>query len=665
MPNFCVQEKISVQKSEMNLDCLKEFLRKHSFLLKPYIDDTFSDKVDKEIENINFLDSAIKAVSGCRFDAIEMDLFIARCSATIADHSFENSVPHFDFIFRQILESFSTKRIDDDVNTCQPNFPVVHNIDENDHDFFHHFASLLRSIRYALVNGQSRSVVACCYSMNLLLSFYIFTAVLQASSPPAKLFVFLPMIKSNRSDVSFFSSRTITMIFQSADLDAAATSCFSSLKNHISSRWRSTFILIEESIEAKFVKKIERLLYQSPEKVSRNTSVTENGEPPSETFYAPEDVKKHINDLKFNYGARLIGQEGKWPNLLCDVSPSALSNESRTHYCPVGYLMRFRTPKEAISLATYFCNYQRFYPGALFEVCVNESPVANLWLNSSSLTWQLVTSLSSVGIQTLFVNTFNDYLLSAMYTNESTCVDYRKTYCLTSPSNIHSCQKMVLKLTPQLSQALKAQQAWTALSFDKIQKKLLDVCTNANIKQVIFKMALKSTFKAFSQLLHCSDSFGLLTRKCGPENNLIVARQWLCPCGPMIFLATGERSFQGSSTDAILQCILQVLLAGNSVVFILSKETCKTDFCASNLVGIAKLQTILPANLITVASFEDISKDELSLALSMVVHPGHVFDLENCLADSGEDSDICEKILLCCSKPGKLFWSFGGELFCN
>ncbi|KAF6772909.1 hypothetical protein AHF37_08469 [Paragonimus kellicotti] len=467
MPRSCAQEEISVPKSGMSLDCLEKFLREHSFMLKPYIGGIFSDKIDREFVNINvgpfslklsdgapFLDTAIETISGCHSDEMEMESFIVRfksgleanlglfrCSATIADHSFENSVPHFDSMFKQILESFSTQRTGDDVNNCQPNFPVVHNIDESDHDFFHHFASLLRSIRYALVNGQSRGVVTCCYSMNLVLSFYIFTAVLQASSPPAKLFVFLPMIKSNRSDVPLFSSRTITMIFQSADLDAAAASCFSSLKNHISSRWRSTFILIEESTEAKFVKKMEHLLYHSSDKESRNTLVTESGELSSETSYAPENVKKHITDLKFKYGARLIGQEGQWPNLLCDVPPSAMLNETQAHYSPVGYLLRFRTPKEAISLATHFCNYQRFYPGVLCELNVNESPVANLWLNSSSLIWQLVTSLSPVGIQTLFVNTFNDYLLSTMYTSESNCAGYRGTYCFTSPSNVNSCRK--------------------------------------------------------------------------------------------------------------------------------------------------------------------------------------------------------------------------------
>ncbi|TGZ73244.1 hypothetical protein CRM22_001628 [Opisthorchis felineus] len=664
---------------ENNFKDLKNFLAVHGSLVKPYYANTFNHLEDWETSEIFFGKNSVKIVeSECQlkktismaseFSCNEGELleFFERLRKILQIRS--SQVQHAAASCGAVCQFspiFFSKVLESVLETCKSNleFPKedskpssspLHVVGSSACDILYHVTAILGMLSNPCHNGVSTGIVVVCYSQKLVLPLYVLSDIIAECSPPVNLYSFLP---STRTFDFRGPGYVIPIIFDSADVDSAARQCLELVKHHDICFWHSSVILVEESVEFKFVEKL------------RHTAVEVCGndapEEASQGQLRSKETLSYIEALKSKFGATVVTSQNQLPRFLYNVPPSALSSDLQWGIAPIGHIIKFRTAKEVCSIVKHFSNQVRYTQGELLNSHGHLSISINIWLNSPALCWQLADTVSSFGIQRIFINASSDRLVSALYKGIMDCNDFGSPYSLPGLIASTDDSKMALDLANLLSVSNRVQNSWSAQSFANIRRKVLGNFLGNDLFTSIARGAWESFVVTSTSLLNCDERFGLLGSEQTNEGGLIIARQWMKPCGPVAIFLRDNHSENSRFITFLFHTVLQAIFSGNSVILCLTEDAMQLE---NHCWFTEKFNTLvlgLPENLVMRCSFPALFKDNIPTVLKLLGHPAAVilpeprWDAVTCCGTSEGHTRYC------LVKRVTLFWSTGAEMFSN
>ncbi|KER32762.1 hypothetical protein T265_01246 [Opisthorchis viverrini] len=667
---------------ENDLKDLKNFLAVHGALVRPYYENTFNHPEDSEFSEVFLGNDSVKIVESesqlkktismasefsCNidellefFERLRKILQIRSSQIQHAAASCGSACQFSPIFFSKVLETV--------LETCKSNleFPnedskrslsPLHVVSSSDCDILYHVTTILGMLSNPCHNGTSTGIVVICYSQKLVLPLYVLSDIIAECSPPVNLYSFLP---STRTSEFSCPGYVIPIIFDSADIDSAARQCLGLVKHHDVCFWHSSIILVEESVELKFLEKLRHVLHLAVEVCGDDAT-----EEASQGQLHSKETLTYIEELKSKFGAIVLTSQNKLPRFLYNVPPSALSSDLQWGTAPIGHIIRFRTAKEVCSIVNHFSNQVRYTQGELLNSHGHLSISINIWLNSPALCWQLADTVSSSGIQSIFINASSDRMVSALYKGIVDCDDFGSPYSFPGLTASTDDSKMALSLTNLLSVSNRVQNSWSSQSFANIRRKVLGNFLGNDLFTSIARKAWKSFVVTSPSLLSCDDRFGLLDSKQTNEGGLIIARQWMKPCGPVAIFLRENHSENSQFITFLFHTVLQAIFSGNSVILCLTEDAMQLE---NHCWFTEKFNTLvlgLPENLVMKCSFPALSKDNIPAVLKLVEHPAAVilpeprWDTVTCCGTSEGHTRYC------LVKRVTLFWSTGAEMFSN
>ncbi|CAH8293382.1 unnamed protein product [Schistosoma turkestanicum] len=643
----------------------------------PYVNGAFIEPEKKEIMNTTQVGSldlsvfscqsayqeAIKLAESFEYDSKSLESFLKKLVNSLeiqmpvlldclfASLEFE-STDFFSEVIREILKKmkqFIQFPLIDEQCFYYPN----HVVEKDDCDFIFHFTFILRYLCYPVYRGKSHGLIVTCKSPRLMAPLTMLTHIIHESTPPNKLFNFLPIF--NKNTESYCHSRNITMVYQSSDIDSATRYCVSSLRNAFGTGiGHSPIILVEESIYKRFIKRIENLL-----NLHTTISKLENDK---KSEY-PSFCNKYIHELityTDSIGARILCHDQKIPYspiFVHDITPSSVKFNRNTG--PVAYIVCFRTVKESISLLTYFINYLNNHK--LDEAnSMNYETIINLWQTDSNIIWQLYQMLLLSGVDNIFINASSRQLAATMYTRlfEINGLSYFVNKLTKMNNNIGTLYKT---LSTIMSTARTAQINSISKGYELIQSELLkgEPITSVPIEKEAYKLFMNYSRK----LLGGSGSLFLTSKR---QDTLLIPVAHIClkPAGPIVLVIDCQLLSNLKNCTYILKLVFCILFAGNAIVLIMINNELNNEK-NKFLDDINKIQKRLSMpSLITIHQCSSSSSSSC----------GHITELDSILPNLCEPSTIvnlnCEDILtkdllneICLCKPVTLYWSTGCNVF--
>ncbi|GAA35601.2 hypothetical protein CLF_106780 [Clonorchis sinensis] len=662
-----------------DLKDMKNFLAVHGTLVKPYYANTFNHPEDSELSEVFFENDSVKIVESesqlkktlsmasefsCNegeilefFERLRRILQIRSSQIQHAAASCGSACQFSPIFFAQVLESV--------LETCKSNleFPKedskrslspLHVVGSSDCDILYHVTSILCMLSNPYHNGTSTGIVVVCYSQKLVLPLYVLSDIIAECSPPLNLYSFLP---STRTSEFRRPGYVIPIIFDSADIDSAARQCLGLVKHHDICFWHSSVILVEESVELKFLEKLQHMAVE--------VCGDDASEEASQGQLHSKETLSYIEALKSKFGATVLTSQNQLPRFLYNVPPSALSSDLQWGIAPIGHIIRFRTAKEMCSIVKHFSNQVRYTQGELLNSHGHLSISINIWLNSPALCWQLADTVSSSGIQIIFINASSGRLVSALYKGIVDCDDFGSPYSLPGLIASTDDSKMALSFANLLSVSNRAQNSWSAQSFANIRRKVLGNFLGNDLFTSIARGAWESFVGTSTSLLSCGERFGLLDNEQTNEGGLIIARQWMKPCGPVAIFLRENHSENSRFITFLFHTVLQAIFSGNSVILCLTEDAMQLE---NHCWFTEKFNTLvlgLPENLVMRCSFPTLSKDNLPTVLKFLGHPAAIilpeprWDAVTCCGTSEGHTRYCLVNRI------TLFWSTGAAMFSN
>ncbi|CAH8534434.1 unnamed protein product [Dicrocoelium dendriticum] len=566
-------------------------------------------------------------------------------SAACVHSAFPDDAAMITDVFSIVLPKLFESTNCPDVLRCSAlsNSPV-YIVGESETDSLFHIGCILRRIISALTLNASLGLVVLCHSKTVAIALQIFTILVDKCSPPSNLFSFIPAIVQQSEEITMSFGQTLSVIFHSSDMEAAANSSLSLICSG-SSKWRSSIILLEEAAEVKFHKKLEHLLINKFQ-VQTNSTVPE----------------KFIQSLQRDFGAKLLNKcnASTAPWIVCDLSPSALSGDALWHARDVGFIIRFRTAREAHLIASHFINRFQFEQRRILDTGSNSDLAVNLWLNSTALPWQLGLALLESGAQSIFVNTPPTQLLSSMYTGGLEFYGDMSPTVIRGDAEHDDHIELQREFTKVLYAAFKAQKAWISQGLCGVKRSIFNNMGQFACLSEVVASAWNLFLRFSNDFIGGQRSFDFKSEADSVVDSLLLSRQWLMPLGPVIFILTEDFATSASISKSFLQTIFQALFSGNAVFVIALAAPIESILsCHPSL---STISALFPSDLITVKSYQDLSYDELKDIFRSIRHPGVFIDPKTIWNSSTETND---KQCLSFSSRRTIFLSIDNKLFCN
>ncbi|CAH8568706.1 unnamed protein product [Heterobilharzia americana] len=380
------------------------------------------------------------------------------------------------------------------------------------------------------------------------------TKIIHELQPPSHLFAFTPFPSESMKKNGH--GRSITMVFQSSDIDSAARYCVSSLENALGTEtWYSSIILVEESVHKRFIDRVENII-SSCISVSSETVESKQLEYPLYCLSYFDEIVSQISSV----GAKVLCLDGKirhFPFIVHDITPSFV--KVRRHIGPVGFVLCFRSVKESVSLLKYFSD--QFNNFRLSNVTSTSwEPVVNIWQTDSNVIWQLFEMLWLSGVDNVFVNASSRQLSTTMYAK---LFEINGSLSFLRGNLKLETETTYATVTSLVSAANTAQLTWISKGYESIQCELLRSGISPGIP--LEKEAFKYFVRHTHQLLGDPCRLFLTSKR---QGTLLVPIAHFClkPTGPIALVV--DCRFLGNLKNCtfILKIIFCSLFAGNSIV---------------------------------------------------------------------------------------------------
>ncbi|VDP33130.1 unnamed protein product [Echinostoma caproni] len=632
---FDRKEPLPLPTSAPVVSNIHEFLDRSDFEIRPVIPNLpVADKPPKfDIQwssfkitvhdGIELKESAIKAAKSFRYEAETYRAFVKRLQGYLSSHldlllsSYCKDV-HDKDILKQHFENMSN---DHRVLGDYMELPTVLYVPDEDSDALFHLSKLM----YALIS-----------------------VLIAQSEPPGNLFSFIPIAEPLGLSHSFDS---LVMVFQTADVGAAANACLQSLTDSEGTRrWKSAIILVEEAIESHFVKQLRKIMGLLGEKTQGSVLRSFPLSPG-----AAKRVENYVQRLKASQGVTVIepkdGNLTMGPIVLTDTVPSTLKDNGNLDLGPLAHVLRFRTLKEALSIASYICSSRQNHI-TTFSPSAGDLPfVAELWSDSASVIWRSSSHLAGAGISTIFVNSPYVEKARVIYEFLSRCSLCSTLAGQRKPPN----EKLVDDISSLLSLAKKAQESWCNLGMEIIHERVSQlVRSETPLEPLGLLDAVHSQRKSATE-----DSYLMpLPKNDNKSRGIFVARSWSVPIGPVIM--TMENPMDEKQCNLTIFKLVEAVAAGNSVLMLSPK--CSKD--SRFLTIITFLQHSLPSNVLQFYEIESFDENLVLSLLSTVRHPGCFMPQHMHTRGTIELRNTtygCYPF----TRKALMFWSIGGEIFSN
>nr|CDS16619.1 betaine aldehyde dehydrogenase [Echinococcus granulosus] len=518
---------------------------------------------------------------------------------------------------------------------------------------------LLAVTRILKTFTQGRGVVVYCASLRLMLPLFVFTKRAIAAGAPPHIIAFLPLNKVDKKD---YYVSSIQMIMKPADLDSAARAIVkSSFYQAGTSSWRPSVVLVEQSCETDFHKKVKSLVSsatQATDTLNENSHLLNFCVIPS---YLKNDLDEFLNLASNDGGEILRPSDTSGPIFIFALTPAAavLDKAKRFPLGPFTFVMPFRTVKEGLKLAKYFSDREvRVLGAGEYASCTPKS--ATIWTENSSLSLQVLAKLS--GYTTLGVNSDIHRLSASFYLSEcSASIPSVHLPGLPVPvneifRNVNS--NAAAELSKTIASTEKLFQVWKKIPFNR-RLALFTPCEDLasiapKLEQLncdtVAQLAPDCTHLTLDDRLNCAFT----------NRRLCLLTKWQDPCGTVsIVLKSGEL------LPNLKELILTSIVLGNVVLLVVPKSTTASGevhtFCGT----INQLVTQCCPSLGSLGPIVQVKQVEvcpkgISSALSTLAVPG-VFCIsapeEECLTAQVNVENLCHFT--------SVFWSLGGDLFAN
>ncbi|CAH8858358.1 unnamed protein product [Trichobilharzia szidati] len=658
-----------LHKMESNGIISSKSIRIHPYIKGAFLETGKTESIEKILVgsldfSVMVCDSAysesIELAKNFVYDPMSIASFIQKLSNSVEDHisslldcisaslEFESS-SFYREVFHEIIKKLK----------CFLKYPCmeesyfycpIHIIENGDCDIFSHITFILRYLCCPVYRGKPHGLVIKCESPQMMAPLFMLTEIIHDSKPPNHLFAFLPSVSKSIEKSSV--SRTISMVFQTSDIDSAARYCLSSLESTLGTgMWHSPITLVEESVHKRFIDRVKNILS------SNSTNATSSGHPSYCAKYISE-VKSHANAV----GASVLccDQDAqKLPIIVYDIAPSLIRLEK--HRGPVGFVVCFRSIKEGVSLLKHFVNL-------LSNHKLNNIPstycetVVNMWQTDSNVIWQLYQMLLLSGVDNIFVNTSSRQLAATMYTR---FFEINGSSFLPSgggcggtfiPETETSLYRTVASL---ITAAHNAQVSWISKGYESIQSEILkgEVLPGIPLEKEAFKYVIDYSRK----LLGDPGKQFLTERK---KETLLVSQAHIClkPSGPIIVVVDCRFMSDCKKYTFLLKIVLCALFAGNSVVLLMTNsELINSENTFMNYIKLIQGRLSV-ASLITVHNCTPSPTHDVYSLLSNLCSPTTLLSLDN-EGIFSQDPYNCISNLLCLSRPVTLYWSTGCNVF--
>ncbi|CAL8101659.1 unnamed protein product [Calicophoron daubneyi] len=690
--SFSPYDKITTVKKSNNMEEMEDLLKKHKGKIAPYINEVFCDanltssrELSLKTLKLTVYDGsslekdAISAASNCDPDMKAFIGFVDRltqilvhklptilgCAAAFLECSYDVDFrPHEHFLLSLLKQPPSGEAVGVDnlpflseSSTTKPGRPRVHHVQEDDRDICYHILQIICFLCSTKRRLKSSGLVVFCCSQELVAPLFILAHFINEASPPAGLFSFIPVVSVHAPKVSFGNS--ISVIFHSSDLDAAARNSIISVRDRCgTSRWRSSFILIEEAAEQDFLRKLENIYKKDQGDLSNSQWAFQI---PS---YFVEAAEKHTAEAETLFGAKLIRpiSENSGPLLAVNVETSAFKATGMLPG-PVIYVIKFRTAKEAVALANYLVNCRQYTKGSLIDMR-STFMVASLWLSSLSLTWQIAFQLTSSGITDVFVNCPYDRLSTAMYRSCSKDVELSALHLTPQDNSKEVNSAAITGLTNVLMNARKAQESWFNQGYHEIHRKMIELSSELSSFGLDIRSICNDLIRAIALKLTDFENIGLGSKQALSSGTVALARQWIVPRGPFVIILSETSLKKPDYIDRVRKLITLAVCTGNAAVILSPSHLPEKE---KLLDCVNRFKTIpVFSNLVYLYLWEAQSTENCFSSLYSVAHIGSV-----CCTEVVEDSDDCnrsnfvEDALPLLIQTVKIFTSAGGEIYAN
>nr|CAH8852786.1 unnamed protein product [Trichobilharzia regenti] len=600
------------------------------------------------------------------YDPISVVKFIEKLANSVEDHisslldcisaslEFESSSFYreiFHEIIRKVKSFVKYPCVEESFFYC-PN----HIIENGDCDIFSHITFILRYLCCPVYHGKPHGLVVKCESPQIMAPLFMLTEIIHNSQPPNHLFAFLPSVSKSieKSGVS----RTLSMVFQTSDIDSAARYCLSSLESTLGTgMWHSSITLVEESVHKRFIDRVKNILTSN----STNATALDN----SFTSDYPSYCASYISEVKSQantVGASILccdQNAQKFPIIVYDIAPSLIKLEK--HRGPVGFVVCFRSVKEGVSLLKHFVN-------VLSNHKLNNIPstycetVVNMWQTDSNVIWQLYQLLLLSGVDNIFVNTSSRQLAATMFTR---FFEINGSSFLPSGSGSGNCMletetSLYRTITSLINTAHSAQVSWISKGYETIQAEILkgEVLPGIPLEKEAFKYVIDYSRKL---LLGDPGKQFLTERK---KEALLVPLAHIClkPSGPIIVIVDCRFMSDSKKYTFLLKIVLCALFAGDSVVLLMTNsELINSENTFMNYIKLIQGRLSV-ASLITIHNCTPSPTHDVYDLLSNLCSPTTLLSLDN-EAIFSQDPYNCISNLICLSRPVTLYWSTGCNVF--
>lgn len=527
----------------------------------------------------------------------------------------------------------------------------IYRITDNEPDLLFHILRVLQMICKPRGVSLNTGILVICESPIVATIMFMLTTMINEAAPPENIFSFLPIASNGSKTTSIIGD--LTIIFHSADLDTAVRNFVCSLAAYGGTgKWKSPIILVEESAKDRLVLKLKKHM-NSNERLKPYFRI------PEHTWKA---LHLKIEEMSSAFSAELIqpqcdnGNIG--PLVLDGVPPTSLSVDVANDFGPLGFLVTFRTAKEAVSLSTHFLNQCMFSADNVFTENVPMYCV-NIWLESAGLAWQLTSRFAQAGFENIFINAGYKQRMRKMYENMMFSAEYDPIFNCTKEITA-KYSALTATITKQLSLALTTQNGLTR-SKQNIENIISTMQAEfANEYQACVTL-MKGFFIQCNDLSENKDPLGF------PQLNkdvdhLLLSHRWLTPRGPIV-LPIFENEVDDNSSASVLHSILLGLCSGNTLLFLRIKGKVELKLEIENTFKLIEQfsKSVNPSNTVSMVTLDSISKSDMLQVLSSIRHPCSVIDIHSPYLSTQYLLTAPYRYL----KPCSMYWSTGNELFAN
>ncbi|KAA0195627.1 hypothetical protein FBUS_04706 [Fasciolopsis buskii] len=523
--------------------------------------------------------------------------------------------------------------------------PVILRVCDADSDALFHLSRLLHVLSAGYQEKYSAGVVLVCQCRHLLVLFHIVSLLIAECNPPSHIYSFIPISISQHITKQSFDS--LVLVFKTADIDAAARSCLQSLsESKGTKRWKSKIILIEESVESHFVRRLKRII-EFPSERPRESSL-------SSFLLEPEvanSMSSYIRDLQESRGIKVIepkdGNLTLGPVILTDVVPSFIKDLETFCMMPVACVLRFRTLKEAMSIASYVSATRSNRLVSFSEATGDSSLLGEVWSDSCSTAWRASSHLSACGVDTVFVN--SPY-------REKTRVVYellpdRPVFTFRETSVVMRNGEFISEITSLLTLGRRAQEIWYEQGFDAIQEKLRSLHGENPIMHVQHLSDALESAKCLTKSSYPVPIFPKIAK----QNTVFESSFCYFPVGPIIMALSGTEDKEQS--NSYILHIICALACGNSVLILIPNDAETDQFVQLVLC----IQKSVPENLLLLHKYESMDESDLPSVLSSIRASGCYLLSENLKCSRNASPDVFGSLSFV--RRATIFWSLAGDSF--